>query len=63
MESAGFEGVRVLGVEGPGWTLADFDARWDDPSLRADLLDVARRLEAEPSIVGASAHLLGVGRK
>ena len=63
MESAGFDGVRVLGVEGPGWTLADFDARWDDPSLRADLLDVARRLEAEPSIVGASAHLLGVGRK
>lgn len=24
--------------------------------------DVARRLEAEPSIVGASAHLLGIGR-
>ncbi len=63
MEAAGFDGVRVLGVEGPGWTLADFDARWDDPPLRADLLDVARRLEAEPSIVGASAHLLGVGRK
>ena len=31
-------------------------------ALRHDLMDVARRLEAEPSIVGASAHLLGIGR-
>lgn len=63
LESAGFGGVHVLGVEGPGWMLSDFDARWADPKLRGELLEVARRLEAEPSILGASAHLLGVGRK
>ncbi len=63
MEAAAFVDVEVLGVEGPGWILADFDARWQDPVLRNDLLDAARRLEAEPSIVGASAHLLGIGRK
>jgi hypothetical protein len=34
-----------------------------DPALRHELIDVARRLEAEPSIVGMSAHLLGIGRK
>ena len=28
-----------------------------------DLLDVARALESESSIFGASAHLLGIGRK
>lgn len=55
--------VRVLGVEGPGWTLPDFEERWGTEALRADLLHVARALEEEPSIVGASAHLLGVGRK
>jgi hypothetical protein len=43
--------------------LADFDARWDDPALRKDLLDAVRALEAEPSVVGISAHLLGIGRK
>jgi hypothetical protein len=43
--------------------LADFDARWGDPALRNDLLGVARALEAEPSVVGISAHLLGIGRK
>jgi hypothetical protein len=53
----------VLGVEGPGWTLGDFDGRWADPLARADILHVARRLEDEPSIVGASAHLIGIGRK
>jgi ubiquinone/menaquinone biosynthesis C-methylase UbiE len=63
LEQAQFRGVTVLGVEGPAWMLADFDARWDDPALRKDLLDVARALEAEPSVVGISAHLLGIARK
>ena len=63
LESAGFRDVRVLGVEGPGWLLSDFDARWEDAALKRDLLDVARCLECEASIVGASAHLLGVGTK
>jgi hypothetical protein len=53
----------VLGVEGPAWTLPDFDARGEDPALRADIRHVARAFEAEPSVVGASAHLLAVGRR
>jgi ubiquinone/menaquinone biosynthesis C-methylase UbiE len=28
--TVGFRSVRVFGVEGPGWLLADFDARWTD---------------------------------
>ena len=61
LEAAGFRDVTVLGVEGPAWILPDFDARWEDPALRKDLLDVARALESE--VVGISAHLLGIGRK
>jgi ubiquinone/menaquinone biosynthesis C-methylase UbiE len=63
LERAGFSGVQVLGVEGPGEWLTDFDQRWADPALRHDLIDVARRLESEPSIVGMSAHLVGLGWK
>ncbi len=63
LASAGFGGVQVLGVEGPGWLMPDFDERWADPGLRADMLDVARTLESERPIIGASAHLLGLGRK
>jgi ubiquinone/menaquinone biosynthesis C-methylase UbiE len=58
-----FGEVQVLGVEGVGEWLIDFDERWNDPALRHELIEVARRLEAEPSIVGMSAHLLGLGRK
>jgi len=63
LESSGFQDARVFGVEGPGWILPDFDARWEDTTLRVDLLALARALEREPSILGASAHLLGVGLK
>ena len=61
--SAGFACQAVLGVEGPGWILSDFDKRWADPRKREDLLRVARALEREVSIVGFSAHLLAVGTK
>ena len=63
LERTGFDAVQVLGIEGLGEWLPDFDERWEDPRLRHDLMDVARRLEAEPSIVGMSAHLLAVGRR
>jgi hypothetical protein len=63
LEAAGFGDVRILGVEGPAWILPDFDARWGDAALKKDLLDVAKILESESSILGVSAHLLGIGRK
>jgi len=63
LEAAGFEQVAVYGVEGPGWMLVDFDRQWQDPVLRRDLLQVAAALEREPAVIGASAHLLAVGRK
>ena len=61
--SAGFNCQAVLGLEGPGWLLSDFDERWGDSRKREDLLRIARALEREASIVGLSAHLLAVGVK
>jgi len=63
LRHAGFDAVRVLGVEGPGWMTADFESRWANAAQREDLMAVARAFEAEPSVVGVSAHLLGIGRK
>jgi hypothetical protein len=62
LETAGFHDVCVFGVEGPGWIVSDFEDRWADDALRADILNVARAVESEPSILGASAHLLAVGQ-
>ncbi|HEX5963296.1 MAG TPA: methyltransferase domain-containing protein [Gemmatimonadales bacterium] len=52
----------LYGVEGPGWLFSDVTARLADPGRRADLLQVARLLESEPSMLGVSAHLLVVAR-
>jgi SAM-dependent methyltransferase len=62
MHEAAFLDARVFGVEGPAWLVADFDARWQDPALRGDMMTVARAVEAEAAMLGVSAHLLGVGR-
>jgi SAM-dependent methyltransferase len=61
LTEAGYRDVRVFGVEGPGWLMPDFEARWNDPVRRNELFRVARLLEEEPSMTGASAHLLAVG--
>jgi SAM-dependent methyltransferase len=58
--AAGFGAAAVYGVEGPGWLLSDFDAWWDDGACRERLLQLARALEAEPSLSGLSAHLVAV---
>ncbi|HUQ18907.1 MAG TPA: class I SAM-dependent methyltransferase [Gemmatimonadaceae bacterium] len=60
---AGFQIEGLYGVEGPGWMLSDFVDRWNDPDRRHILIDVARKLESEPSVIGASAHLIVAGRK
>jgi ubiquinone/menaquinone biosynthesis C-methylase UbiE len=61
--SAGFSEVHVLAVEGIGWADRDLDGRRCDPDRWATLLGLIRRLEREPSLLGASPHLLGLGTK
>jgi hypothetical protein len=45
------------------WMLPDVEERLKDPERHSALLRVARLLEAEPSVLGCSAHLLAVGRR
>lgn len=52
--AVGLTDVRVLPVEGPGW----LD---DSPGSVAHHAEAARRVENEPSLLGATSHLLAVG--
>jgi hypothetical protein len=52
---AGFTGVTVYGVEGPGWSLRQ---QWADPQRREHILFAARAVETEPSLIGFSHHLI-----
>lgn len=62
VREAGFEEVRVLAVEGPIWSGAQFSQAWGDPVQRKELLEFLALVEREPSVLGASAHLLALGR-
>jgi SAM-dependent methyltransferase len=63
VRNAGLELAGVFGIEGPGWILPDIVERMTDTARRELLLDVARRLETVPQLLGASAHLLAVARR
>jgi len=61
--SAGFANVRVLAIEGPAWSAALFRDAWNDGTQRQSLMEFLSSIEAEPSLLGASAHLLAVARR
>lgn len=62
-EEAGLAHGATLAVEGPAWLLPGLDARLADDGRRAVLLSALADLEAEPALLGASAHLLVVARR
>ena len=59
---AGFDLTAVLAVEGPAGLVEDPDGWLDDPRRRAWLLRQLHRVEAEPSLLGASPHPMAVAR-
>ena len=61
--AAGFKVVEIVAIEGPGWLARDFDLLWNDPAQRERLLSVVRKVEKEPSILGATSHIMAIGRK
>lgn len=60
---AGLEVTTIVGVDGPGWLVSDFEARWGDDAEREDLLQRARETEDIPELLGLHAHLLVVARR
>lgn len=63
VREAGFALDGLFAVEGPGALVPGFRRRWEDPAGRERLLNFVRRVEREPALLGASPHLLAVGRR
>ena len=61
--AAGFAVEAVVGVEGPGAFLADVDDWLDDAQRRDALLRAIARIEAQPSLLGASPHILVIATR
>ena len=60
LEDAGYQDIRLVAVEGFAWLLGDLEQRMADP---ADLLRAVRLTETEPSMLGTSAHVIGIAHK
>jgi ubiquinone/menaquinone biosynthesis C-methylase UbiE len=60
---AGFERVDLLAIEGIGTMLQDLDAHWCDETHREFLLDIIAKTAQEPTLIGASPHIMGVAIK
>jgi ubiquinone/menaquinone biosynthesis C-methylase UbiE len=60
IEQAGFTGVAVYGVEGPGWPLRQ---EWADPRRREHVLFAARSVETQPTLIGFSHHHIAAATK
>ena len=59
----GLADVEVLAVQGVAGWLSTLASRWDDDEAREVILWALRATEREPSIVGASPHVVAVGRR
>jgi SAM-dependent methyltransferase len=55
----GFEDVALVAVEGFAWLLGDLERRMSEPG---PILAAVRLTEREPSMLGCSAHIMGVAR-
>jgi hypothetical protein len=57
---AGFGDIQILAIEGPAWSTTLFREVWNDAGQRQRLLEFLSLIEGEPSIQGASAHVMAV---
>lgn len=61
--STGFDVSQVIAVEGISYLMKDFDKNWAIDKNRAFLLEIIDKVELEPSLIGASPHIMCVGIK
>lgn len=63
IEEAGFKVTSLLSIEGPLWLCAHLDKIWQSTRQRKLMLVFLREVEEDPTILGASAHIMAIGKK
>ena len=63
VREAGFGEVQIFALEGPAWCTTLFGEAWENPAQRQELMKFLSAIEREPSILGASAHMIAVAQK
>ncbi len=60
-QQAGFQDVKVLGVEGPVWNISD--SILEQPGAIENRLLALQKIEEDSHIISASGHFLAIGKK
>lgn len=60
---AGFSHETLLAIQGIGALLSNFEEYWQDTQQRERLLQAIRWLEAEPSTLGVTSHIMAIAKK
>jgi SAM-dependent methyltransferase len=55
--------IELVAVQGPFWLLGNLEARMADTAERQALLESIETISREPSMLGVSAHIIGVARR
>jgi len=55
---AGFSDPKLFAVESIGYLVQKLDTLWEDEARKQEILDILERLEEEPTLMGASPHIL-----
>lgn len=63
VRAGGFDGVRVVAVEGFAALLPDLDDRLDDRERARILFEALAAVEEEPSMIDCTFHHLAIGRR
>jgi len=63
IQEAGFAPLDFVMVDPFAYSFKNIDKYWEDPVRRERLMDILRRLESEPALMGAGPHLMCVAYK
>jgi len=63
ISEANFKNISIHSVEGIGYMMKDFKANWNNTTYRQFLLQILEKIETEPSLLGASPHLMSIAQK
>lgn len=63
IERAGFSQIELVAIEGLGYMVQNLESYLEEKQLRESLFQILRCIESEPSLIGASPHVMSIARK
>ncbi len=63
VKGAGFTNIELISIEGPVWDTRVVLEMHKDPQSWQECLRLLAMIEADETVIGASAHIMAIGRK